>query len=152
MKEPKHIVSFMIPIASILIVIGFVFFKPNITGASVVEQTDNRIIDADITLKTTPNEIIPLHSIIRVSIDTVSGTVPLTQFIEKTGKKFEIVEGALGKINYSGNGYSGNYTYTLTLKDFPLNTTIKNGTHTLINEIVFKDSVLYKNEKQVYIS
>ena len=156
MPDKKTIISFALPIISFAIIISFLAFtKPAAVGFTIVNANItplNQALEADVTLITSPNELIPEDAAITVMLDNNSASLTIKEFIEKTGREFEYKYGKFEKIGYEGNGYTGNYTYKLPLSAFGLNREIKAGENTLRVQIKYMDLVLFEKESPVIIS
>ena len=91
------------------------------------------------------------HSYGVVWVDDRNAMMTAKEFITKSGKEFQRIEGELTRINYKGFGYTGNNTYKLNVTDFEINTTVKKGEHKIVTEIIHGDLILYRNEKVIVI-
>ena len=153
MGNPRLIISLILPITSFFIIIGFVFYgNPSYTGMVTYEiGNSTRMIQSDVILKTKENEIVPEYAIIKISLDDKRAMLTVKEFIEKTKKPFNYTYGSLEKISYTGYGYSGNYSYTLNLSDFSINTTINLGSHSFVTEITYEDKILFRQEKDIIV-
>ena len=150
MKKYHIHVSYLLPIASILIIITFTSFsKPSATGLAVYS---NSAFDASIALQTHEGELLPEHAEIAVLLDGQGASLTVKEFIEKTGNDFNYTEGKLGVIDYEGKGFTGNYTYRLNLTAIGLNTPLQPGNHSLKMSIVYDDIVLSENSQVLDIN
>lgn len=99
---------YTMPIISILVIMGFVFLDPTVTGFFVKEDD---LIGAKITVSTTEEIVIPPEAVVEVGLDSVSREIRFSEFVERSGGDFKLVEG----------GYTGNYNYYLRTEDLGFN-------------------------------
>ena len=151
----KHnLISILIPVFSILLFTGAYFFlDPSTTGLVIYEPNQtNKLVNADVILKTKPTEVIPADAIVEVSIDGKKAQMSIAEFIKKTGNDYKIEKGEIPDFNFYGLGFTGDYTYGLTLADFKIDRNIGIGEHTFITRIKYQNRVLYEKENNIMIS
>jgi hypothetical protein len=150
----KHnIVSILVPALSILMFLGVYFFlEPSTTGLAVHSENVSKLVNADVILTTSVNEIIPPDAIIEVVLDEQSNFMTINNFIMKTGGEYELERGELEEFGYYGNGFTGEYEYKLSLGDFDLNRDIGKGEHKFVTRIIYRGQTLYEKENNIMIS
>ena len=152
MVDKKIIISIALPIVSILIIIGFIASTNQITGLVILDNTTSQhLIDADITLKTYPDELLPENAHIQISIGNTTASLTIKEFIEKTGTPYNQSYGALPVINYVGRGFTGNHTYKLNLSQLNIDRNIGTGSHTLKTSIVYNGELLFESKREINI-
>ena len=156
MPDHKLIISFALPIISLAIIVSFlVFTKPAAVGFTVVNANITPLgqtIEADVTLITNPNELMPETVEIAITLDDRTASMTIKEFIEKTGQEFSYQQGKMEQLNYEGYGYTGNYTYKLPLSAFNLDRNVKPGSHVLKTQIKYNNLILFERENPVVIS
>ena len=156
MPDHKLIISFALPIISLAIIISFLTFtKPAAVGFTVVNANITPLgqtIDADVSLITNPNELMPETVEIAITLDDRTASMTIKEFIEKTGQEFSYQQGKMEQLSYEGYGYTGNYTYKLPLSAFELDRNVKPGSHVLKTQIKYNNLVLFERENPVVIN
>ena len=76
----------------------------------------------------------------------------IADFIKKTGKDYRIENGEITEFGFNGPGFTGDFTYNLTLADFNINREIGIGEHVFITRILYNRQVLYEKENRIMIS
>ena len=156
MPEKKLIISFALPVISLAIIASFlVFTKPATVGFTVVDANITPLgqtIDADVSLVTHPNELMPETVEIAIILDDRTASMTIKEFIEKTGQEYNYKEGKMEQLDYEGYGYIGNYTYKLPLSAFKLDRDVEPGSHVLKTQIKYNDLILFERENSVVIS
>lgn len=148
-----NLISILVPAFSVVFIIAaFIFIKPATTGLVIYEPNQSALVNADVILKTKSTEIIPPNAIIQVKIDDKQAHMAVSDFIKKAGGKYEIKTGNLTEFGYYGPGFTGDYTYNLTLENFNLNRNIGKGEHVFITQIIYRDTILYEKENKIMIS
>ncbi len=153
MATVTRILSVAIPLASVLIVIGFLSLsQPQITGFAVGNVSSGlRTLDASVSLQTFSGELIPDTSVVVVMLDARKAILPIKEFILRTGKPFNYTQGSLSSINYTGLGFTGDYLYTLSLSEFPIDREVKKGEHHLTMQIVYLQHVLFEKQEDIAV-
>ena len=156
MPDHKLIISFALPIISLAIIVSFlVFTKPAAVGFTVVNANITPLgqtIEADVTLITNPNELMPETVEIAITLDDRTASMTIKEFIEKTGQEFSYQQGKMEQLSYEGYGYIGNYTYKLPLSAFNINRETKPGNHILKVQIRYNNKILFERENPVIIT
>ncbi len=147
----KKIQLYIVPILSLIIFATiFTFTKPTLgpTGMAVsdINPTDERTVTAKVTLKLSKNELIPKDSLVMVSLDDREASIPIKEFIKISNEPYEYAQGTLEIADYEGYGYIGDYTYSIDIENFNLDTKVLTGEHTFTTKIVYNNHVLYKKE------
>ena len=141
---------------SLAIIASFlVFTKPATVGFTVVDANITPLgqtIDADVSLITNPNELMPETVEIAITLDDRTASMTIKEFIEKTGQEFSYQQGKMEQLNYEGYGYTGNYTYKLPLSAFNLDRNVKPGSHVLKTQIKYNNLILFERENPVVIT
>ncbi len=152
--DKKNIISVALPICSVFILLSaFYFLKPGVTGLAVYNpNSTQQQVDAEVAFSTHQGEIIPANAVIEVWLDDQRSAMSVQQFIEKSGTAYELAEGVHEEIGFSGVGYTGDYTYVLSLSDFSLDRSIDSGDHTFTTKIMYQGKVLYERSNGVIIS
>jgi len=153
-KKHKHynIISILVPTFSVLLVVAVYFLlEPSTTGLVVYGPEEaTKLVNADVTLSTKKGEIIPPGALVQIWIDGNKASMTIKDFIFKTGKEYSLDNGEL--FGYTGKGFTGDHTYTLTLSDFPIDRNIEKGEHRFITRIIYRNQVLYEKENRIMIS
>ncbi len=132
----KRFLLFLLPCLSLLGILVIFIGDSSITGFVVQE----RILNADVTLKTEKGNFLPKDAEVIVSFDDKKESMKVKKFIEKTGAKFELNE----------LGYSGDYEYVLRLSEI-MDVKLSKGEHILKIEVKYKDKILSYDEKKVIV-
>jgi hypothetical protein len=77
--------------------------------------------------------------------------MPISLFIEKSGGPYDLVEGDVPEIGYSGPGYAGVYTYEVPISQFNLSREIRSGAHRIIVKIIYNGTVISEDEEEVIV-
>ncbi len=147
----KKIQLYIVPFLSLLIVFGFLFFtKPTPTGMAILDinSSPDRSITAKVTLKLSSNELIPEDSLVVVMLDDREASMPIKEFINISNQPYNYTKGTLPIANYEGYGYIGDYTYSIDISKFKLDTKVLTGDHTFTTRIVYKDKILYEKKNR----
>lgn len=151
----KHtLTSILVPSISILLFISaFFFIEPATTGLVVYEPNQtNKLVNADVFLRTKSTEVIPPNALVQVEINNRKTHMSIADFIKKTGKDYRIENGEITEFGFNGPGFTGDFTYNLTLADFNINREIGIGEHVFITRILYNRQVLYEKENRIMIS
>ncbi len=151
----KHnLISILVPTFSILIFLGAYFFlEPATTGLVVFEPNQsNRLVNANVILKTKSSEVIPPSAIIQIEINNKKAHMSIADFIKRTGREYTVDYGELPEFGFYGNGFTGDHTYNLTLADFSIDRNIGKGEHKFITKIIYLNKILYQKENNIMIS
>jgi hypothetical protein len=148
------LLSILIPAISILIIIAsFLLIKPQVTGLAIYSPENiEKLVNADVILKTKANEVIPPDAIVQVNLDNRKAEMTINDFIMRTGTKFEVKQGELPEFDFYGDGFSGNHTYNLSLSTFDIDRNIGKGEHRFIIRIIYHNKILYEKEDRIMIS
>jgi hypothetical protein len=146
--------SILIPAFSILIIaLAYFFLDPGITGLAVYNpEQASKLINADIKFSTKEGEVLPPNAIIEVHLDNRKASMTVHEFITKTKKQFRIETGSLEDFGFYGPGFTGDYTYNLTLADFPIDRNVNNGEHIFKTRISYRSYTLYEKENRIMIN
>ena len=139
--------SFVVPAISAAI-IALVLMRPEITGFAV---SPGGIMQAGIMVATAEGVILPRDSVVTISIDEEEASMPVSAFISKSARPYELVEGEVPEIGYEGLGYTGNHTYMVQLSEFDLARDLQPGTHTLTVKITYKGVVISASEREIVV-
>ena len=134
----KWFLPYLLPLATLIIVAFIVFLNPNITGFAIRENND--LVAANIKIFTSSTQVLPPDAFVEAVLDGKSSSMSVKEFIEKNGSSFELKDGRLELIDYSGLGYTGDNSYTLSLDKFNL------GNAESKNEHILKIKVHYNNK------
>lgn len=138
-------ISLVLPVLSAAI-ISLIFIRPEITGFVVGA---GNVLYADIKVTTADGVILPALSIIEVSLGGEASSMPVSLFIEKSGKPYEFVEGKVPEIDYAGFGYTGNYTYIVPISEFNLSGMVEPGRHVIRVRISYNRTVISESEREI---
>ena len=138
----KSYVAYLLPIVSILIIFGFLFFDPNITGFFVKE---NKEILPKLNIETKEGMVIPLESEVEVIVGNEKKIISVKEFIEKSKNEYKIEEGELNIIDYNGLGYTGNYKYSLSVDELGFKEEITKGEKIII-KIIYNKNIISQSE------
>ncbi len=149
-----NLISILVPVFSVLIIVSAVIFlKPDVTGLVIHEPgAIPQNVNADVTLKTKSNEVIPPNAIIEVQLDENKAGMYIKEFIEKTGKDYKIETGALEEFGFYGPGYTGDYIYSMELSEFDIDREIGVGEHIFTTRIIYRNQILYEKENRIMIA
>ncbi len=144
----KKIKIYILPFISLIVIISFLIAtKPSPTGMAIIDiEPQESSVTAKVTLKLSKNELIPEDALVFVILDDKEASMPIKQFIELSNQPFNYTQGTLPIANYEGYGYIGDYTYSIELSNFNLDTKVFTGKHTFTTKIIFEDKVLYEQE------
>jgi TusA-related sulfurtransferase len=150
----KKILSYLIPIASVVIFISAYFFlEPTTTGLVILEPgRQDPLVNADVSLTTKQQEVIPPNAVIEVSINNNRASMSIAEFIKKTGAPSEIAYGELPEFNFYGKGFTGDHEYKLTLDSFDLNRNLAEGEHRFTTRIIYQGNILFEKQNSIMIS
>ncbi len=151
--DKNHLISILVPsISLILIAIAFFAIRPETTGLVVMPPNGTKLVNADVTLITKSNEVIPPDAIVEVEIDGLKDKMTVSNFIIKTGMEYQLANANLTDFGYFGPGFTGDYSYKLNLSDFKINRDIGKGEHRFITRIIYHNHLLYEKENRIMIS
>lgn len=143
----KDFLPYLLPIISIILVFGIVFFNPSTTGFVVQQNKDK--IDGKIMIYTDDQFVLPLDSTINISIDNQTASMTIQEFIKKNNTWFEIKTGHNNLAEYYGQGYSGNHAYSLDLSEFGLGFINQKDIHNLKVRIYHKEKILSETNESL---
>ncbi|MDO8555655.1 MAG: hypothetical protein Q7R96_00595 [Nanoarchaeota archaeon] len=138
---------YLLPLLSISLFILFLL-GGNITGLVTLNQKE---IQANIILTTTEDDVLPGEAIITMTIADYSASKTIKEFITITQQPYTERYGQLKQINYTGQGYSGEHTYTLPLTTFNPPTNLATGTYQLTTTITYKETTISTNTEEITI-
>ena len=139
METTKNLLSIILPITSIFLIA--LAFKAQPTGLAVYENTTLYKINGRISVSI--EDEIPVDSYIRISVDNSTMKINIIDFLERTGKDYKVVKSKEEEY-IAGNGvYSADFASLSILQNS------KKGKHVIKTELIYKDLVLYSDEKIV---
>lgn len=152
----KKIQFYIVPLISLIIIFSFLIFTKQTespVGMAVldIDTIPENSVTAKVTLKLSKNELIPENALVIVMLDDKKASMPIKQFIMLSNQPFNYTEGTLPIADYEGYGYIGDYTYSIDLSNFDLETKVAAGNHKFTTKIVYKDMVLYEKETSFVI-
>jgi len=142
----KRVLPYLLPILTIFGFIVYAFINPEITGFATVNQVK---ISSDIRVRLDPDVVMPEDSIVVVSIDGKESTLTLDEFVKKTGQEFKYEQGNFPELGYTGLGYTGDYTYILTLDDFNLGLVDPKNEYLLEIDVKYRDYLISHSEEVI---
>jgi len=137
--------TLVVPAVTLAVILLLFAARPSMTGMAVY---GNGGYDAEARLMTDESAILPENSTVVVSADGASVKMSARSFIERSGAGFEYVEGYSPELNYTGFGYTGNHSYSLSLKDLGLNVTDDGKGHKISIKIFYGDLLISENEME----
>jgi hypothetical protein len=147
------LISIIIPAASVMVfVLAFIFLKPETTGLAVYSPEGQKLVNADVILKTKSTEVIPPNAIVEVKIDDKKAEMYISDFIKKTGKEYEVKQVDDPEMGFYGAGFTGDHAYNLSLSDFNIDRSIGIGEHVFITRIIYRGKVLYEKQDKIMVS
>lgn len=109
----KKILPYILPIITVLLIFSVLLIDPELTGFAVFENKEVMI-----ELNTFKDLVLPENAELEVKINNESSKLTIKEFIERTGEDYELIEGEIEELNFSGIGYTGNQTYYLSVSEF----------------------------------
>ena len=143
--EKSKFLPYLLPAITILALVIISFTNPQITGLAVANNKE--IVTSEVRVFLDENSMLPIDSIVVVSLDEKEANMPLTEFIEKANGFKEIKTAEIKEISYKGKGYAGENVYDVDLKEFNLGLVDKKKEHELIIKVIFDGKVLLENKK-----
>jgi hypothetical protein len=140
-------ISLLLPALSLAVVL-LVSMRPEITGMSVAT---GGVVEAGVRLKTAEGVVLPAGAEISVSAGGESSSMGASEFIEASGGAYELSDGEAPAIGYSGEGYTGNHTYTVPLSAFGISRRLPEGKHTLRVTVAYGGEVITEAEEEVTV-
>ena len=116
-------ISIILPVISIAL-IYVLLARPEITG---FVTAPGNILGAEIKVSTAEGVILPAGSVVKIELGDEASAMPLDIFIDKSGSPYELVRGEVQEIDYTGYGYTGNYSYVVPISEFNLSGNIQKG-------------------------
>jgi hypothetical protein len=152
--KKDYLISILVPVFSVLLIAGVYFFiEPSTTGLAIYSANESTsIVNANVVLETKSGEVIPPDAYIEVWLDHKKARMTITEFIQRTGKEYDIQDGELLDFGFQGKGFTGQHSYNLTLADFNIDRNIGNGEHVFITRIIYRNQVLYEKENRIMIN
>ncbi len=149
MRDPR---VYILPLISVIL-IAVVLVRPDITGLVIgvggpeetIKQLSGKI---RITIS---KDIIPEDSVVTVFLNNQSSSMPIKEFIERSGEEYEFKYGRIPEIGYEGYGYAGKHSYTLNLSEFELDLNLRPGNYTLVTEISYENFVISSTAEEIVI-
>jgi|GEM_PF-5974910 len=140
---------FIFPVMSLIIVLVLAL-QLDITGMITGVPDVNKQLSARVSIKVSEG-MIPEDSVVTVSLENQTSTMPLKEFIERSGSEYELEEGEIPEIGYNGYGYSGEDPFLLELSEFGLDLDLGPGEYTLITEIMYENFVISSTSEEILI-
>ena len=140
-------VSVVIPVISAALLLMFLI-RPEITGLAVVP---GGVLQADIEVTTAEGVILPSPSLVEVNVGVEVSSMQIEAFISKSGQPYEIVDGEVPEIGYTGPGYTGNHTYSVPISEFGLGRKVRPGRHALGVKIIYDGVVISRSEREIVV-
>ena len=143
---------YILPLISVILV-AVVLLRPDITGLIVgggIQGETIKHLSGKIKI-TISKDIIPKDSVITVFLNNQSSSMPIREFIDKTGEEYEFRYGRIPEIGYEGYGYAGKHSYTLNLSEFGLDLNLKPGNYTLVTEISYENFVISTTAEEIIV-
>ena len=148
MKANMHGKFFiLLPVMSAALIF-LIFARPEITGFAVAPAG---IVNADIKVTTADGVVIPVDSVVEARIGDEVSSMPVSVFISKSGEPYELSEGHVPEIYYTGPGYTGNHTYIVPISVFNLTRKLNRGVNMLNVKIIYNGLVVSETETEVII-
>jgi hypothetical protein len=142
---------FIFPVVSIFLILAL-FLNTDMTGMIVGRGVSSEIkhLSAQVRIAIREN-IIPEDSVVTVSLGNQTSSMPLKEFIEKSGEEYELKEGEIPEIGYEGYGYAGEDPFLLDLSEFGLDLDLEAGEYTLVTEISYGNFVISSTAEEIII-
>lgn len=139
------------PAVSVLIIaLAYLFLEPATTGLVVLNPEGTaQLIEANVTLKTKEGEVLPPDAKVEVLLDKKKASMTLAQFIGTSGQPYEVKQGELSSVSWSGKGFTGNHIYVLPLSAFSLDRSVEAGQHIFKIRLLYRDMLLYEQESRI---
>ncbi len=142
--------AYVFPIISIFIIVAL-FLNPDITGLIIGTEGSSEIKHLSAKVRITVSDIIiPEGSVVTVSLGNQSSSMPIKEFIEKSGEEYEFKYDQIPEIGYEGYGYAEGH-YTLDLSEFDLDLDLEPGEYTLVTEISYENFVLSNTAEEILV-
>jgi hypothetical protein len=148
MKDPRF---YIVPIVSVILIALFLA-NPGMTGLIVGTggpASENSQLSGKIRITVLEN-IIPEDSVVTVYIGNQNSSMPVKEFMEKSGEAHELAYGRIPEIGYEGRGYAGR-SYTLDLSEFGLDLYLAPGEYTLITEVSYGNFVISNTSEDILV-
>ncbi|MBI2670500.1 hypothetical protein HYX18_00770 [Candidatus Woesearchaeota archaeon] len=143
----KEFLPYLLPILSLIVLFAIFSFNPGITGFAVKDVKER--VSGNVVIFTDSNVVIPLNSIVEVSLDEKTSAIALKDFIDKNGSWYETKTGSLPDIGYYGEGYSGNHNYALSLESLNLGAVENKEFHTIKIRVLFNGKIISETTQEV---
>ena len=151
LQKSEKIKLFAVPAVSVvLIALAYVFLQPATTGLVVLDPVGtSQLVDANVTLKTKEGEVLPPETKVEVLLDKKKASMTLAQFIGSSAQTYEVRQGELEFIHWSGKGFTGNHVYVLPLSAFSLDRSVGSGQHIFKIRLTYRETLLYEQESRI---
>ncbi len=147
----------------IILLVGSVFLlRDNYFGFSVLDfgvhkHSPGDDLSGEVRLVLEAGEFIPVGSLIEVSLEDQSSSLPLGDLIQQSDSSLEVTEGNYSlnnvPLNGSGSGYAINSDreMVVNLSEFALTVPVEEGTYTLSIILKYLDTVLVRSGEEVVV-
>ncbi|RMF54328.1 hypothetical protein D6745_05695 [Candidatus Woesearchaeota archaeon] len=140
----RRLVFYSVPLLSVIILgIIFIMNEPKLTGMVVYRD----VADFNVSVSTAEGELLPEGTMIVVRIDNHTAEMPLKDFINKSGGVFQREYGSSSVVDYTGWGYIGNHTYTLSIQEFNMTPFLNAGSHTAFIALEYNGETISNSNK-----
>jgi hypothetical protein len=142
---------YILPVASIVLIL-ILISRPDITGFATAKPSSAfSEISAKASVTIASDGFIPEDADVIVYLDGKSGSMKFSDFVARTGAAYNRIHEQISQINFDGTGYGGEYTYALDISQFGIDTSAGSGSHTVVIEVKFGDSVLSSSSQTIEI-
>ncbi len=137
---------YLIPALSIAFLAIF-FLGGNITGLVTFDPA----VNANILLSTTEDDVLPGDAIIKINFADQSEELTAEEFILKTKMPYERRMGKLERIGYIGEGFTGDYAYSLPLENLGFSTQLSPGEYIIKVIVAYHDTLISSYEEKIKV-
>jgi len=134
----KRFLPYLLPVISIIFLIGSILFLDNNNGVTgfTIADTGKYPVNSDVRLEILEGQTIPGDALIVVSLDNREASMKISDFVVKAGGE--------EKENYEGKA-----TFALGLSEFNIDNKVEKGNHAVGVKLVYKDSVIFESNSEV---
>jgi|GEM_PF-2288037 len=166
-KNLAMMMPYVLPAVTV-VALAILLAQPGFTGMAALPSSDAEApgtdageIDALIRLSVPANQVMPEGSWVNVYIKHAAETadsgdivriasMPISEFVEASGRPFTKLDGRLFAINYSGPGYAGQ-NFSVGLSEFDVDRMLPSGSYVLRTEIAYNGAAITSSERTVEV-
>lgn len=141
MNKANKIMPYLLPIITVITISIIFIIKPGgITGFVIAPEVQNDYT-AKIEIRISNTTMVPINSSVEIMLNNQTYTLSIEEFIQKSGNTPKIIYGEIPEINYSGKGYIGDYSVSISKLGLNTNNSAQPRIYIIYRDIIISSNI-----------